>query len=79
MDDLWIPPDESLTDSQEILHTCALSFDGYAYARADWGAECSDGAQEVWERRRHEGRFASSLTRLRCAVCEACRPETGLS
>lgn len=68
IDDLWTPPDESLTDWREILHTYALSFDGYAYAWAVWGAECSDVAQEVWERRRREGRFASSFARLRCAL-----------
>lgn len=66
--DLWSPPDESLTDWRDILITYGLGFDGYAYALAVLGKSCAEVADEVWARRRREGRFASLFPELRCAL-----------
>jgi predicted RNase H-like nuclease len=68
IDELWTQPDESLTNWREILNEYGLSFDGYAYAQAVWDRECPDVANDVWERRRRDGRFASSFAELRCAL-----------
>jgi hypothetical protein len=67
IDDLWLPPDPSLTDWRSILAEYGQAFDGYRYAEVALGRECSAVADRVWGRL-EGGSQASSFAELRCTL-----------
>ena len=65
--ELWIQPPNNNNDLQTVWKY-ALTIDGYAFSKSQFGRECGDLANERLEEYQHAYKWRGSFEELRCCL-----------
>jgi hypothetical protein len=66
-DQMWLKPNVDVNDISSIWEY-ALTVDGYGYAKANFGVECGDLANQKLETYERYGTWQGSFQELRCCL-----------